>query len=414
MKGLVEIRASPVPSYPDQDTPEESSLSAANLLLLLLALPVVGDAPWRAEEVGDGVVWKSKRFEDLFGAPQSVNLLEVDLGRGQARIRFAAAQGKETTSALAARTRAIAAVNGGYFDVKTGAPLGLLKIEGALLSSTLAEREATIGVLGNEEVRIRPSPRGDWKEAAHALSAGPILVEEGRVRVGGGFGHEKVRHPRTAVGLAKGYRLLLVAVDGRAPEAAGMTLEELARFLVDLGCVTALNLDGGGSTTMWVRGEPFDGVVNFPCDDRRFDHLGERAVANALLVLAHDVVVADTDEAEFVPPERWTRSSDGTGFLGEDYALAPRGDEVTARWTVPIEFSGEFEAFARWPKGISLATGTIWRVGSTEKTLGQARGGGEWVSLGTIRVEAPGPISVELSGTTKEPLAADAVRFVER
>jgi exopolysaccharide biosynthesis protein len=52
-----------------------------------------------------------------------------------------------------------------------------------------------------------------------------------------------------------------------------------------LSCVDALNLDGGGSSTMVIRGQPNNGVVNYPSDNKKFDHEGEREVANALVVL---------------------------------------------------------------------------------------------------------------------------------
>jgi hypothetical protein len=93
----------------------------------------------------------------------------------------------------------------------------------------------------------------------------------------------RVRHPRTAVGIGSaGRRLLLVVVDGRQEGySAGMTLPELARVMLELGARDALNLDGGGSSAMAVRGA--DGsvrVVNRPSDAG-----GERAVANALAVV---------------------------------------------------------------------------------------------------------------------------------
>ena len=75
--------------------------------------------------------------------------------------------------------------------------------------------------------------------------------------------------------MTAGRKLLLVAVDGRQPGySVGMTLEELAHFFLKLGAVDAMNLDGGGSTTMVIGGE----VVNSPSDGR------ERPVGSALLV----------------------------------------------------------------------------------------------------------------------------------
>lgn len=90
-----------------------------------------------------------------------------------------------------------------------------------------------------------------------------------------------VRHPRTGIGITKdGKKLFLIVVDGRQPQLSiGMTLEELAELFIKLGCYNSLNLDGGGSTTMWVKGR----VVNSPSDPT-----GERPISDALLVIENE------------------------------------------------------------------------------------------------------------------------------
>jgi len=101
------------------------------------------------------------------------------------------------------------------------------------------------------------------------------------VQVGEPIPHEnKVRHPRTAIGLdATATRLIVLVVDGRRPDVAiGMNYDELAAELIRLGCQTALNLDGGGSSLMAVRDSAEESyqILNFPTDGC------ERAVANVL------------------------------------------------------------------------------------------------------------------------------------
>jgi len=119
------------------------------------------------------------------------------------------------------------------------------------------------------------------KPGTQIIGGGPRLVSKGRVDLRDEHGiltasFAERRHPRTALGLA-GDRLLLVTVDGRQPGySVGMTLQELAQQMVDLGCEDAMNLDGGGSTTMWTRGV----VRNRPSDGQ------ERKVANALIVFS--------------------------------------------------------------------------------------------------------------------------------
>ena len=83
------------------------------------------------------------------------------------------------------------------------------------------------------------------------------------------------RHPRTAFGWNKQW-YFLVQVDGRQRDlSVGMTLDELSAWLVKLGCEEALNLDGGGSSSLWFEGR----VRNSPCDGY------ERNIANSLLVV---------------------------------------------------------------------------------------------------------------------------------
>jgi exopolysaccharide biosynthesis protein len=85
------------------------------------------------------------------------------------------------------------------------------------------------------------------------------------------------RHPRSAIGVSRDSSvLMLVVVDGRRPWSAGMSLTELADQMLALGAYQAMNLDGGGSSTLWVHGT----IVNYPSDAA-----GERTVGNALMVL---------------------------------------------------------------------------------------------------------------------------------
>lgn len=120
---------------------------------------------------------------------------------------------------------------------------------------------------------------------ATVTGGGPALLSKGRVDIAteeglsGSF--SETRHPRTALGYSKDRKTLyLVTVDGRQPRVSiGASLDELAQYMLKLGCWEAINLDGGGSTTMVV-GEK---VVNNPSD-----FFGPRTVANSLLVVASD------------------------------------------------------------------------------------------------------------------------------
>ncbi len=119
-----------------------------------------------------------------------------------------------------------------------------------------------------------------WTRVVHAIGGGPRLLTGGQYVGGEGFAppFSERRHPRTAIGVLGDGRIILFVVDGRQPyHSLGMTLPELAAALRQLGVVDAMNLDGGGSTTMVVSGR----LINLPSDET-----GERLVPNALLVLS--------------------------------------------------------------------------------------------------------------------------------
>jgi exopolysaccharide biosynthesis protein len=120
-----------------------------------------------------------------------------------------------------------------------------------------------------------------WSAAEDILGAGPIIVRGGRIDITAK--REKMlpafatdRHPRSAVASLNDGRVILAVVDGRQPASVGMSLEELARLLLEHGATNAMNLDGGGSTAMVVQGR----IVNRPSDV-----LGERPVSDAILVV---------------------------------------------------------------------------------------------------------------------------------
>jgi hypothetical protein len=119
-----------------------------------------------------------------------------------------------------------------------------------------------------------------------ALGGGPRLVTDGRAFVPYMWERFSVRlarqrAPRTAVGITATGKILLVTVDGRSGTNSGMTLDELAQLMAQLGARDAMNLDGGGSATMVVGGR----VVNHPSDGE------ERPIASALLVLRRQVAI---------------------------------------------------------------------------------------------------------------------------
>lgn len=119
----------------------------------------------------------------------------------------------------------------------------------------------------------------DLKDAQTALGGGPALLKEGQPTQ---FQSSDARHPRSAIGWNAEF-FFLVQVDGRQPGlSVGMSLAELAAHLRRLGCTDALNLDGGGSSTLWARGQ----VMNTPSEG------SERPMGNALLITLENRAVS--------------------------------------------------------------------------------------------------------------------------
>ncbi len=157
---------------------------------------------------------------------------------------------------------------------------------GAMVLSLGAGLAATMPrVQAGDVIGISTATQPDLRGVRTALSGGPVLLHEGRRQKWEALVRStdtnystrsmSERHPRSAVGWDDRY-VYLVQVDGRQQKLSiGMTLKELAAFMARLGCREAVNLDGGGSATIWCNGK----VVNSPCDKR------EREIANALVVV---------------------------------------------------------------------------------------------------------------------------------
>lgn len=174
---------------------------------------------------------------------------------------------------------------------------------GVVLSAlpTGDEAEQLLSLTAGETVTLTWS--FGWPDVFDAIGGQPLLVSDGEIAVDGCTSSFCRRHPRTGVGVTADGYLLLVVVDGRrSGYSVGMSLTELARLFQELGATWALNLDGGGSSTVVVNGE----VVNRPSDPR------ERKVSSALLVLPGP----DEGEAALAPSTAAVRGAPGpSAFL---------------------------------------------------------------------------------------------------
>ena len=230
----------------------------------------------------------------LFDSPQSVSF--VRFKESDFRLEVVAAEGPQadSVSALSLKHGALAGINGSYFDMRQLLPVTCIKDDGFWTGSTTeGEFFRTNGAVLIDPHKISidavradttwTGPEATWE----VMASGPILVDEGMAityeeGIDGWKGFYARRHPRSLVGMdAQGY-VWLVVVDGRSEgNAEGMSIAELTDFALSLGLTDALNLDGGGSSALWVLPE---GIVSHPCDNRTFDKKGQRIIPNALVV----------------------------------------------------------------------------------------------------------------------------------
>ena len=269
------------------------------VVLFLLSFPlqaqdVLSGGNWTREQVADGIVLSRAAFEgNLFGSNQYLCVLEVAPG---ARFDIVPAEegALETTTALAARSGAVAAVNGSFFNMrKPYGSVNYLRVDGAEVSPNVLrgvrntrrtlQQTGAVATWEGSLYMLKGDVIARWErdiEAEDIVTTGPMLLVGGECEPVTKDGFNTARHPRTAVGRRADGTVVLVVADGRNELAAGLTMAELQQVMAALGCRDAINLDGGGSTAMVVRGQ----VVNHPCDNKKFDAAGERRVANAIVV----------------------------------------------------------------------------------------------------------------------------------
>ncbi|MDB5097331.1 MAG: PhosphodieSPTER glycosidase [Cyanobacteria bacterium RYN_339] len=166
-----------------------------------------------------------------------------------------------------------------------GIPLGGWVVSGQGTGAGLLKRAMAFGKTVKIQFNLRP-------EVRDAMGGGPTLLEHGNVHVLARQQHFRPdvaygRAPRTAVGLTEDGKYMLVCIDGHQPGySVGATLTELAWTMKDLGATEALNLDGGGSSTLWMQGH----TINRPSDG------SERPISTALLVVPREAQAQATLE----------------------------------------------------------------------------------------------------------------------
>ena len=368
-----------------------------------------------------------------------------------------AAGGLETVTSFAAEPGVLLAVNGGYFG--GGASVSLVAEGGQVLArnvgalarpaGTYYPTRAALGVLPDGRLDVAwvyhvagtifayPNPSPNTQTAPQpppsaafpaggtawaprtAMGGGPVLVERGRRRVtwedevffGSGVSADSSldAQPRTAVGYTPAGEVLMIVADGRQPASGGLALTELADLFIQLGAAEALNLDGGGSSTLAVGTT----LVNRPSGGTF-----QRAVASALVLGPKTAAPppaqtydfdADVASPTYRETGSWIESSN-TPYHGATKARLNaadgKGDRAVFRLAgIP---PGHYEVAAWWVPSTNRATNTPFTVSCTSMSstspacppttvrVNQADGTtlGKWNVLGTFPLSSADSVVV--------------------
>ena len=274
-------------------------------------------AHWTLRKIARGVTLRQCWFDHaLFGSNQNINILEIKMA-GKNRLDVEADSSKlQPTSAFGTAHKALAAINGTFFDMKNGGSVDYIRLDGHSLNGTrlgknndrIFHQKAAVVITGKKVHIEKWNGAQDWENTISGddmMVTGPLLIDNYQRVTLDTLSFYTARHPRSALAL-RGNKVLLITVDGRNKRAAGMTLAELADIIKWLKADEGINLDGGGSTTLWIDHFPEGGVINYPsdnkkmeksaafkpgtdldklaADEQKWDHSGQRPVANVLLV----------------------------------------------------------------------------------------------------------------------------------
>ena len=237
------------------------------------------------KQLREGITWTST-ITTWKGSPRSLNVISVKLSQAN-QLGITCPEGYAYTSDQCKEAGAFLGINAQYFG--DGKPLGFLKINGQVnatgnqnSSRTFAGGVFVMNGMTPDIKKVSGNPEAALLPDETVLCCGPLLINDGKMEEMLTTDFHMKPHPRTAIGITKDGRLLLVTVDGRFKDKAiGMSTTLLQEYMHILGAYEALNLDGGGSTAMWIEGY---GIVNHTCDGLNWENPKERAVSSIIYI----------------------------------------------------------------------------------------------------------------------------------
>ncbi len=436
-----------------------------------------------AHAQGSGVVWTEQTVTGLPPAVRLYKgeranpvlqawYLDADLNDTSIAVRSylsAAPGGKEGLAPFVHRVGAYGGINGGFFDLNSSTSYSAVVYPDEVKAQNIASVVRTsvaypvsrsfFGITETRGMAVNwiyhfgnrvgdiftfqqplpnsegtPVPVPDTTQGVRysnllvGIGGGPTLVKNGQVNVtytpevfwGSGVG-ETNRDPRTAVGYTANNHALMLVADGRSTASLGVSLPELAGIMIELGCVEAMNLDGGGSTQMAVG----DSLINRPEGGTSM-----RAVPSILAVVHKDSLplpqqvyfekVIDTGDPEgSLIGSGWFPTAN-SGFWGTTPSqLHAKGTgEAYAEFRLGLTHPATYDLFAWWVDASNRCTDTpiIVKHQSLIDTVrvNQTTNGSRWYKIGSyvFNGESSEAVVVSDAATTGTYVVADAIRVI--
>jgi len=397
--------------------------------------------------------------------------LDVDMNNEDIAIRPYLAEipaGKEGVAYFSERVGAIAAVNGGYFNVNGSSSYSTVVYPNEVLAQNVASlnRDGTLypvtrsflGITRQKKISIdwiyhfsntvsdiyrfeQPTPNSSgspaptpvrdngtpYKDLWLGLGGGPTLIEKGEIQItyseevfwGSGIGYETL-NPRTAVGYTADNHVILLVVDGRQSESVGVGLPELAQTMHRLNCIEAMNLDGGGSTQM---------AVGKILINRPEGGVSQRPVPTILAVVHADSIpkprlpllekIIDTsDPLCTLYGSGWFPSANPGYWSTTPAMLHQRGNgEAYALFRAALK-PAMYEIYGWWVAAFNRCTDTPFIIhhqnGVDTITVDQTMNGSKWNLIGSYQFygDTSDAVIISDAATKGTYIVADAIRFV--
>ena len=395
---------------------------------------------------------------------------DVDMNRSDVAIKpYLNPVGKEGLTSFVTRLGAFAGINGGYFDTGSDASYSALIEPGIVRAKNIATivrpagtfyttrslfsftdtRELSIdwiyhfgnrpidiytfdAPLPNTESTPAPAPSvsagTQYYEILAGIGGGPTLVKNGQKHItyteevffGSGVGNTN-RDPRTVIGYTADKHVIMMVIDGRQADSEGLSLPEAADLMISLGCVEAMNLDGGGSSTMAVGNQ----LVNLPAGGTF-----QRPIPTMLAIVNPDsinlldptyyIAKLDNIDSGIVKSGTWAVSNLGGYWSNTPSIFANSGSgESTVKWKMYLPQEANYDVYAWWTAASNRASDAPYiikhKFGRDTVRLDQSLNGSTWNRIGTYAFTGSSDEGVSISNavsTTGKVVVADALRII--